>query len=166
MKPLVLILGSMLFLSCASPQPEPATNTAEVQQAIEAVNAQVADALGRGDGAAFASFYTENAMFMAPNAEAVRGRQAIQDGMGQDETKLTDLKLTTSEVEVHGDTAIEVGSYSINITPPGQEESIPDKGKYVVIWKKQADGSWKLHRDIFNSNLPLAPPGSAGEEQQ
>ena len=32
-----------------------------------------------------------------------------------------------------------------------------DKGKYLVVWKKE-DGKWKLFRDMFNSNLP--PPAA------
>ncbi len=32
---------------------------------------------------------------------------------------------------------------------------ISDKGKYVTVWKKQADGSWKVMLDIFNTDLPM-----------
>jgi ketosteroid isomerase-like protein len=55
------------------------------------------------------------------------------------------------EVEGLGDTAIEIGE----LTLYGAEAQVLDKGKYMVIWKRQ-DGKWKLHRDIFNSSMP--PP--------
>jgi ketosteroid isomerase-like protein len=58
-------------------------------------------------------------------------------------------QLDTREVEGHGDTAIEVGAYTLF----GEGDQALDNGKYIVIWKKE-DGQWKLHRDIFNSNLP------------
>jgi hypothetical protein len=29
-------------------------------------------------------------------------------------------------------------------------------GKYIVIWKRQPTGGWKIHRDIFNSDVPPA----------
>jgi len=29
-----------------------------------------------------------------------------------------------------------------------------EKGKYLTVWKKQADGSWKVIEDMFNSDLP------------
>jgi ketosteroid isomerase-like protein len=51
-----------------------------------------------------------------------------------------------------GDTIHEIGSYTLKIHPKGQNPS-EDKGKYIVIWKHTASG-WKLHRDIWNSNLP------------
>jgi ketosteroid isomerase-like protein len=38
---------------------------------------------------------------------------------------------------------------------------IMDDGKYSTVWKKQADGSWKLAVDMFNSNTPLPAPPSA-----
>ena len=36
---------------------------------------------------------------------------------------------------------------------------VADRGKFVEVWKKQADGKWKVVADIFNSDLPAAPPG-------
>ncbi|MDH5788253.1 MAG: hypothetical protein OEZ40_08185 [Candidatus Bathyarchaeota archaeon] len=46
-----------------------------------------------------------------------------------------------------------MGNYNINIQPRGQKP-IEEKGKYISIWKHTASG-WKLHRDIWNSSLPL-----------
>ena len=47
----------------------------------------------------------------------------------------------------------EVGSYSMT-DKSGKEI---DKGKYIVLWKME-DGKWKLHRDIFNSDMPPMAP--------
>jgi ketosteroid isomerase-like protein len=33
-----------------------------------------------------------------------------------------------------------------------------DRGKYVTVWRKQADGSWRVVRDVFNSDLPVPGP--------
>ena len=41
------------------------------------------------------------------------------------------------------------------MTLPGVEGPIPDHGKYIEIWRRQSDGSWKVALDIFNSDLPL-----------
>ncbi len=53
-----------------------------------------------------------------------------------------------------GDTAYEIGKYSLTIQAEGQA-AMADSGKYVVVWKRQADGTWKLHVDIWNSSMPL-----------
>ena len=60
-----------------------------------------------------------------------------------------EVELETVEAEGHGNTAIEVGKFTLY----GADGQVIDKGKYIVIWKKEA-GQWKLHRDIFNSSTP------------
>ena len=58
--------------------------------------------------------------------------------------------LTTDDVGRSGDIAYEVGKVSLTIQPVGKEPTT-SAAKYVVVWKRQPDGSWKLHRDIWNS---------------
>ena len=59
------------------------------------------------------------------------------------------LKLETIEIEDYGDTASEVGRYTLE----DANGEILDHGKLVVIWKQES-GQWKVHRDIINSSLP------------
>ena len=70
---------------------------------------------------------------------------------------MTSGKLTTNSVDVGGDYAIETGNYELTATPKGGKP-VTEKGKYITVWKKQADGSWKIYRDIANSDSP--PPKS------
>ena len=65
-------------------------------------------------------------------------------------------KLEVVEVEGMGQTAVEVGRYALS----DAEGNVLDHGNYVVIWRK-VEGQWKLHRDIWNSNVP--PPAAGGE---
>lgn len=67
---------------------------------------------------------------------------------------IKEIVLTTVEIIGMGDMVCEIGKAAVTIQPEGQE-TIEDIGKYVVIWKKTADGAWKLHVDIWNTNLPL-----------
>lgn len=46
------------------------------------------------------------------------------------------------------------GTYSVKRTPVAGGETVETDGKYMTIFKRQADGSWKIYRDIFNSNVP------------
>ena len=59
-----------------------------------------------------------------------------------------DVRLEIMEVEGYGDTAYEVGKATI-MDADGQTL---DDSKYIVIWKKVGD-PWRMHRDIFNSNI-------------
>ena len=143
-----LLLMAFGVVACA-PAAETEEDPAAVRAAIKETNARFAEALNQGDAAAIAALYTEDAIVLPPGQGMVRGRQAIQESMAVDiETNaLSDLVLTTSDVQVAGNLAVEVGTYSI------QAGAMQDEGKYVVVWKKQEDGSWKLYRDIWNSNL-------------
>jgi len=125
-----------------------------VRSKIEDTNAQFMAALGRGDTAAVAALYTEDGIVMAPNAPMAKGRQAIQAllaGMVE-QMGAPELTLRTQQVEEVGDTAFEVGAYTLKAGP------VTDNGKYVVIWKTQGDDSWRLAVDIWNSDSP--PPGA------
>jgi len=59
------------------------------------------------------------------------------------------------EVARSGDIGYSQRTYDLAMNDP-KGNPMKDHGKYVVVWKKQADGSWKAVADIFNSDLP--PP--------
>lgn len=124
--------------------------TAGPRAAIEAANAKFSADFAKGDANAVASHYTSRAWAFPPNGEITRGREAIgklwkgaMDGGGKQ------VKLTTVEVEAHGDAAHEVGTYAL-ISDGGKPL---DNGKYVVVWKREG-GQWKIHRDIWNTSAP------------
>lgn len=142
----------LMMTSCVT---TPAHDHGSVRAAIERQAAAWGDAVNRGDSAAVAALYTDDAVLMAPNAEPIRGRDAIR-GFADTLRGLSprDVRLTVEEVEVCGDTAFEVGSYTMSLQPPSQAR-MTDRGKYLVVWKRQPDGSWRIHRDIFNTNVPM-----------
>ncbi len=126
-----------------------------VQQLIAQTNDQFVEAYNRGDIAAVAALYTEDAVLMPPNSPILRGRRAIQEFWeGARQMGLRDPTLRTVQLEEKGDTAYEVGEYTLQIEMPGGEP-LNDQGKYVVIWKQAADGSRKLAVDIWNTDEPL-----------
>jgi uncharacterized protein (TIGR02246 family) len=130
----------------------------QARQAIEAANAKFADALKRGDTtAAVAENYADDAIVMAPGAEAWRGREAVRKGWAGMITAMPakEVSVKTDDVMVGGDLVVESGTYEMTLQPPGGRE-VKEKGKYVVVWKRQADGTWKIVRDVFNSDTPPA----------
>ena len=64
--------------------------------------------------------------------------------------------LQTQDLSVSGDYAFETGTYDMTMKPK-TGKSMHDVGKYLVVWKKQADGSWKIYRDAWNADAPAAP---------
>ena len=52
-----------------------------------------------------------------------------------------------------------MGMYQLTMKD-SQGNPVNDRGKFVEVWKKQADGKWKVEADIFNSDLPVAAPSA------
>ena len=124
----------------------------DARPAIEAANKQFIAAVAKGDAAALAGMYTAAGVAFPPNGEPTKGRAAIQKmWQGVIASGIKGATLTTSEVETHGDTAYEVGNYEMKV----DGGKVVDRGKYIVIWKRE-QGQWRLHRDIWNSSMAPA----------
>lgn len=164
MKPskVILLLFSLVLISCAPKPPE--FNAAEARKAIEAVNARFTNDIVKGDNASASMLYTEDATVCPPNAPPMHGRQSIKgyfDSFAQMGVKVTGATLTTVSVNGTGDLAYEIGNY-IELFEMGGK-AMSDTGKYVGVWKKQADGSWKTQAIAWNTNMPPMPPPQPGE---
>lgn len=123
---------------------------------IRTVNAQLGSAFQRGDAASIAQLYTAEGELFPANSDVIRGTAAIRAFWASViNTGLTGARLETTELETHGDTAIEVGHYQLFATGA----TVADQGKYLVIWKHDG-GVWKLHRDIWTTSQP-APASAA-----
>jgi uncharacterized protein (TIGR02246 family) len=121
---------------------------------IEATNAKFIKAYQSGDMAGLAALYTEKGLLMPPGGPFVEGRKGIQEfWTGTKAAGVEVVKLNTIDVEEGGDLAYEIGTADLMIKAEGKE---PQKaaGKYIVVWKRQKDGTWQLHRDIWNDLPP------------
>jgi len=146
--------GEEVAEQIAQEEPIPVMDLAQVRQAIEEANAKLGEAVRMGNAAALASLYTEDAKLLPPNSEMITGREGIEAFWGGGlQMGIKDATLTTVEVLGMGDMVCEIGKVELVIQPEGQE-AIADTGKYLVIWKKTSDGTWKLHVDIWNTSLP------------
>lgn len=122
---------------------------ANVATAIKANNKNLMADLARGDAAAIGTRYAKGAKLMPPNADFQKGKHIAHFWQGAIDRGIKSGALKTQEVEVHGATAIEVGTYVLK----GAGKTRLDTGKYIVVWKKEGR-DWKLYRDIFNSSQP------------
>ena len=104
------------------------------------------------DAAGLAGLYTASGCVMPSNSDTISGAGNIQAfWQGVFDMGVKGAVLDTIDLEEHGDTAIETGRYTLKADGGG----IADHGKYIIIWKTEG-GTWKLHRDIFNTNQPAA----------
>lgn len=124
-----------------------------VRTAIEANTKQFIEAFNKGDAAAVANMYAVDARVLPPNSAMVEGRANIQKfWQGAMTAGLKMVSLDAVKVEAQGNIAVEVGRY-VATAPGAGGATTTDKGKYVVVWKRQG-GTWKLAVDTYNSDMP------------
>jgi uncharacterized protein (TIGR02246 family) len=158
-----LVLRSCLglvLLTWACQQTPPDTSAAD-QAAIKDAEAQWAKAAAAKNADETVSYYADDASMLAPNMPIVFGKQAIRGVWGQlmaNPGFSISWESTKVEASRSGDLGYDIGTYQLAMSDP-QGKSMSDRGKYMVTWKKQADGKWKAVGDMFNSDMPLpAPP--------
>ena len=115
------------------------------------------------DAAKFVSFYAEDAVVMLANEPDIKGLPAIREGipaMMQDPAFALSFEPDTVVVARSGDLAYETGTYSMTMTGP-EKKPATEKGHYVVVWRKQPDGAWRVAVDAPLSDPPADPVPSA-----
>jgi ketosteroid isomerase-like protein len=153
---LITAIVPALCILVSSAMPASADDpVAEARAAIEASNAKFSEVFARGDAAALATLYTSDAMLFPPGEEVVRGNVSIgQYWKKAHEGGVASAQPTTTDVERSGDVAYETGKVELVLRAEGKPD-VSASAKYLVVWKRQPDGVWKLHRDIWN-DLPAA----------
>ena len=98
--------------------------------------------------------WDENGVQLAPGAPASEGMAAITMSITAQHaaSDFEQFEIMNKEVEVSGDLGFARGTYSFAATPKEGGEQVQFGGKYLTIFKRQADGSWKIYRDCFNPN--------------
>ena len=137
---IVVIIGC---LSLGSPA------LAQNKATIEKLNDVWTAAFNKGDAAAVAALYTEDAYVLPPGSAMVKGRAAIEAFWRQAAQQMSDAKLTTVDVLPLGRSAArEIGTVTLKTKSQPPQEVV---GKYVVVWRK-IGRDWKLATDIWNTD--------------
>jgi uncharacterized protein (TIGR02246 family) len=148
------LLFAFLFLFAgivrAQEPPQSSVTDPEIRKAIDAGNAKYIDAFARSDAGALAGLYDESGSRLSPKGVVVRGRPAIAEnvaGFMKSVTGPIKVGIETQDLWVVDDLVYETGKYTYTFTPPGKSET-QTGGHYVTIWKRQADGGWKIIADM------------------
>jgi uncharacterized protein (TIGR02246 family) len=142
-----------LALSACDKTP-PAFTDADRSAIRSAVDSFTA-AVNKNDYATAVSYYSEDGILMPPHAPAVTGRAEIKknlEGLG----RVGSFSQPVLEVDGVGDLAYARMTFDLTIIPPNATSAVSDKGKVLIVLRKQADGKWRTTRGMFNSDL--APP--------
>ncbi len=132
---------------------------ADARARISAVEARLDSVSRHADADANAALFTEDAVVSLGGLEDVRGRDALLAAMRgyYDRNAVRIHQLRGAELEVYGATAYERGTYLYVAGPRGQEPTT-ERGRYSAVWRRGADGKWRIYRYIEN----LLPTGTSG----
>ena len=122
--------------------------------AIEEIMDNYALGMITGDLDLWMSLYTDDIVKMPPDEPAVFGKEDLRTSMKPLFDNFTiEMVIYNEEVQVAGDWAFARGTFTATLTPKAGGEPLYMDGKYLSIFERQADGSWKIARDCFNSNV-------------
>jgi uncharacterized protein (TIGR02246 family) len=148
------ILTCAAILACAACEKESApvktADTSAETQAIETVEKGQIAAIGQKYLAGATDVYAADAVFIGDDGKSVQGKDAVQ-GMFKDFLADPALKIDYRPgpkiLSSSGDMAYSTASYTETYTDPKTKKPVTVTGTNLSVWRKQADGSWKLAAD-------------------
>jgi len=149
----VSLIASFLITSACAP----ADHRTEDEAALRAADEKWSATATKNDLEGTVAFYAGDAVLLPPNAPAAKDAKAIRANWASmlGPNSSVSWKITKVEASKSGDLGYVWGSYQLSIRDP--QNPVNDQGKFVEIWKKQGDGTWKCIVDTFNSDLPPPP---------
>ena len=157
---IVCLAFAVLTGGCSNtpaPAPPPDTRAADLQAVKDVEAAWVKDATTK-DPDKWASYFTEDGSGLYPGAGILNGKAAIKAAMAPylaDPNFSLTFQSTRAMASKGGDMVYSQGTYTMTMTDPKTKKPMTDKGKYLTIYTKQPDGSWKAIADTFNSDSPM-----------
>src|SRR5256886_1716256 len=155
--------GSSPAQSTAGSPSENASNTQPMERVLRDLDGQRSKAAAAKDLEQTVAYYSDDAVVLPPNAASAMTKEAIRntwkDLLASPGLVIT-WKPTRVELAKSGDMAWLSGTYELTMNDAAGSP-INDHGKYLEVWKKQADGNWKCAADMWNSDLAASAPATA-----
>jgi uncharacterized protein (TIGR02246 family) len=128
--------------------------------AIEQLHKRDAAAAKKGDLATLAELWTEDAVALPPGEPPVIGIDAIRKWLAKSQSdssavEVIDYVLDFKELKILGDEAIEWGRTTVVLRPREATSTIRASGNLMRLLKRQADGSWRVSRSVWNLERPV-----------
>lgn len=145
------VAGLLLLASCA-PAPAPEVDTAAIAKQLTQLDDEWSKAAATKNADSVASFYAIDAIAYPPNMRMAIGQaaaRAVWAGAFADSTYRVSWKTLHAGVSNSGELGYTSGTFEESMHAP-DGSVVGATGKYLCIWAKQADGSWKAIHDMWN----------------
>lgn len=136
-----------------------AQTTADFKEQIEKRNKEMVEYMLEGNTEKSLSLYTEDAISLPsyePIHQGIAEIRKANEQMAASGWKFNSFEPTIVEVIPMGDLVTEIGTYKVSMSSPDMGQPMADKGKYLTIWEKQADGTLKIKVETWNSDTDPA----------
>ena len=122
--------------------------------AVEEIFATYSATTMNKDVEGWMALWDEDGIKMVPNLASIHGKSAIRELKHKKSQSPNDLEMTikVEDTQLSGDFGFAHGTYFVSMTPKAGGAAKSIEGKYLTIFKKQADGSWKIYRDSVSPN--------------
>lgn len=133
------------------------TDTAAVRRAIDSTSQLMVAGLKRQDVTPVVDAMADDYISLESPDTVVQGKaayRALLESMAAS-GKWQDVSFTSQGVVVSGDLAAEHGRWKATLLMKGGN-TVRYDGNYVHVWRRGADGAWKVVRDISNTAAPGA----------
>ena len=161
---LVLVATAACAPANGAGKPDSATAAADVQ-AIGKLRDQFAAAFKARDVAAVTALYTSDGFTQGnfqPTGSGAAGLAASYKGFFDQFSSVASVTLTPVKTEASGNIGFDIGTYSFVVTQPPKGDTAKYDGRYVVVFRKGTDGTWKAIADMDNvTAMPPMPPAPA-----
>ena len=133
------------------------------EAAIAEYNKRYLGAINAGDIETLSSLTTDGHIMIASGRSPTVGKKANDEANGR-AFQMFRIEETWAPVEtvISGDLAYQRGTFTVNATPKAGGNTSHSTGNFLRIYRKQPDGSWRMVRDMFNSDQPARAPASPG----
>jgi uncharacterized protein (TIGR02246 family) len=150
---LSLILIAALFIGAGSTLAAPAVNQAQQPQAeaaIAAGNDAWMTGMKKGNAGLIADTFTLDAVDCGPDGDCAHGREAIQKKLQAELAKYGAARVAT----VHSLGSVQAGNFIYEWGTAGmvRGNGQVSAGRYLAVWRHEADGGWKLYRNLSLPN--------------
>jgi len=127
-----------------------------IEDSIRDTDARFAEAFNRGDLATVVALHSADALLLGPDSPAERGGQAVEEGYKEMlDAGWKNIEFGSVQIDSGGDVGYHVGTFAADVpTEGGSDQRVT--GKFLDIYKPDADGTWIIHVTMFNFDAPVS----------
>jgi uncharacterized protein (TIGR02246 family) len=146
-------------IACSRPEPAQSSVSHEALQAgVDSAATRLLAALRTDSPDSLLALMADDVIIMPPGEPVLKGKAAVRAWYDQfvKQMRTSSLNITDRELLIGGDYATEVAGFEWTLVPAAGGQQIVDRGSYIQVWHRQADGRWVFSREVWNSTAP--PP--------